>query len=129
MRTRLLAAATGALVACGACSSTPTGHGCATNVSALAWSIWVTPVLNATELKVGEELNLGLLTFNIGCTTPSYDEVWSQSNPTVARLTPHSNGNGVTLRGLEPGTTVVTGEAVGADGKRGQARQTFRILP
>jgi hypothetical protein len=60
---------------------------------------------------------------------PSYDEVWSQSNPTVARLTPFSTRHGATLRGLETGTTVVTGEAVGADGARGKATQVFRILP
>jgi hypothetical protein len=81
------------------------------------------------ELKVGEELTLGLVTINVGCRTPAYDEAWSQSNPAVAHLTPLSNGNGATLRGLQPGTTVVTGEAVGADGTRGKATQEFRVLP
>jgi hypothetical protein len=129
-RTKLLVAAAAALVSCCACA-TPTGPECATSVSALRWSIWVTPTLGATELKVGEELGLGLLplkTANL-CRMPSYDEVWSQSNPPVANLIPFSSGHGATLRGLETGTTVVTAEVVGADGARGKATQVFRVVP
>ena len=64
----MLAGVAGALTACA--SSTPTSSGCKTSVSTLNWSIWVTPTPNAVELKVGQELTLGLLV-NIGCSIPS----------------------------------------------------------
>jgi hypothetical protein len=92
-------------------------------------------MLGATELKVGQELGLGLLPLKTGpllttgCRMPSHEEVWSQSNPTVARLDPIAGGHGAVLRGLEAGTTVVTAEAVGADGSRGKATQGYRIVP
>jgi hypothetical protein len=125
---RLFVAAAGAIVACCA-YSTPTDI-CATSVSSLTWTIWVyTPTLNYAELEVGQELRLGLYSWNTRCSDPSYNEVWSQSNPRVARLTPLSNGEGATLRGLEPGTTVVTAVVVGTDGAREQATQTFRVIP
>ena len=126
--TKLLVAAAGAIVAC--CAYSPPTDYCATSVSSLTWTIWVyTPTQTFAELEVGEELRLGLFTWNTGCSDPSYVEVWSQSNPRVARLTPVSDGAGATLRGLEPGTTVVTAVAVGTDGAREQATQTFRVIP
>ena len=127
-RRRLFVAAAGAVVACCA-YSTPTDS-CATSVSSLTWTIWIyTPTVNYAELGVGDELRLGLYSWNSRCGDPSYSEVWSQSNPRVARPTPLPNGEGATLRGLEPGTTVVTTVVVGTDGAREQATQTFRVIP
>ena len=123
----LLAGVVGAFASCTA--SSPTSSGCKTSVSTLNWSIWVGPTPNAVEVKVGQDLSLGLLTFNIGCTIPSYDEVWTHTNPTAARLTSNPNGKGANLLGLEPGTTVVTGEAIGANGERGRATTSFRVVP
>jgi hypothetical protein len=125
---RLFLAAAGAIVA--SCAYTAPTDICATSVSSLTWTIWIyTPTVNYAELAAGEELRLGLYSWEPRCSDPSYSEVWSQSNGGVARLTPASDGKGATLRGLQPGTTVVTAVLVGTDGARAQATQTFRVVP
>lgn len=127
-RRRLFVAVAGAVVA-GCAYTAPTDY-CATSVSSLTWTIWIyTPTVNYAELDVGEELRLGLYSWEPRCSDPSYSEGWSQSNPRVAVITPLSSGGGATLRGLQPGTTVVTAVLVGTDGARAQATQTFRVVP